>query len=129
MTSREQLWSIVSIDTAGSSGDYGLKVLEGCDLKINQIESARVAARKATKRSGQIIFRIQADLPKSKKPLEVRMGSGKGPVDHYAARVKAGRITFEISGVSMEVAREACRKAGHKLPVRTTFVSRVPVVE
>jgi large subunit ribosomal protein L16 len=129
MTSREQLWSIVSIDTAGSSGDYGLKVLEGCDLKINQIESARVAARKATKRSGQIIFRIQADLPKSKKPLEVRMGSGKGPVDHYAARVKAGRIIFEISGVSMEVAREACRKAGHKLPVRTTFVSRVPVVE
>lgn len=124
--------NIRGLATAGStiaSGDYGLKVLEGCDLKINQIESARVAARKATKRSGQIIFRIQADLPKSKKPLEVRMGSGKGPVDHYAARVKAGRIIFEISGVSMEVAREACRKAGHKLPVRTTFVSRVPVVE
>ena len=110
-----------------SNGDYGLKVLESCDIKVNQLESARVAARKATKRSGQIMFRVQADLPKSKKPLEVRMGSGKGPVDHYAARLKAGRIVFEISGVSREVAMDACKRAGHKLPVKTAFVERVSV--
>lgn len=110
-----------------SNGDYALKVLEGCDIKVNQLEAARVAARKATKRSGQILFRVQADLPKSKKPLEVRMGSGKGPVDHYAARVKPGRIIFEISGVSREVAKDACRRASHKLPVKTAFISRVMV--
>jgi large subunit ribosomal protein L16 len=124
--------NIRGLATAGSTlaaGDYGLKVLEGCDLKLNQIEAARVAARKATKRYGQIIFRIQADLPKSKKPLEVRMGSGKGPVDHYAARVKPGRIIFEICGVSLETARDACRRAAHKIPVKTAFISRVPVVE
>jgi large subunit ribosomal protein L16 len=118
--------------TAGSTlafGDYGLKVLEGEDLTVDQINSARVAARKATKRSGQIIIRVQADLPKSKKPLEVRMGSGKGPVDHYAARVKPGRIIFEFVGVSAEVAMDACARAAHKLPVRAAFVSRVPVVE
>ena len=121
---------IRGLATGGSSvsgGEFGLKVLESCDLKVNQLESARVAARKATKRSGQIMFRVQADLPKSKKPLEVRMGSGKGPVDHNVARVKAGRIIFEITGVTREVAIDACRRAGHKLPVRTTFVERLGV--
>lgn len=116
--------------TAGSTlsnGDYALKVLESCDLKVTQLESARVAARKATKRSGQILFRVQADLPKSKKPLEVGMGSGKGSVDHYVARVKAGRIIFEISGVTREVAAAACKRASYKLPVRTSFVERIHV--
>jgi len=110
-----------------SNGDYALKILEPCDIKVNQLEAARVAARKATKRYGQITFRVQADLPKSKKPLEVRMGSGKGPVDHYVARARAGTIIFELSGVTREVAMDACRRAGHKLPVKTVFIERITV--
>jgi len=113
--------------TSLAIGNYGLKLLKGCDLKVNQLESARVAARKATARLGQIIFRIQADLPKTKKPLEVRMGSGKGPIDHYAARVRAGTIIFEIEGVTQEVAEDACRRAGLKLPVPSTIIIRPPL--
>lgn len=122
--------SIKGLATGGSTianGDYALKVLEGCDIKVNQLESARVAARKATKKFGRITFRVQADLPVSKKPVEVRMGSGKGPVDHWVARVKPGRIIFEISGVSREVAMDACKRASYKLPVRTSFVERIDV--
>lgn len=110
-----------------SNGDYGLRVLEACDIKSNQLESARVAARKATKRSGQILFKVQASLPKSKKPLEVRMGKGKGPVAYHVARVRPGRIIFEMMGVSREVAYDAFKRASHKLPVRTAFVERISI--
>ena len=108
-------------------GNYGLKILEPCDLKVNQIESARVSARKGTGKFGRIFFRIYADLPKSKKPLEVRMGSGKGSVDHYVARVKPGTIIMEIDGVSKNDAYNALKRASHKLPAKTSVIERAPV--
>lgn len=110
-----------------SFADYGIKVLGACDIKANQLESARVSARKGTGKAGKIFFRIFADLPRSKKPLEVRMGSGKGPVDHWAARVRPGTIIMEIGGVDREHAYNAFKRASHKLPVKTAFISRTPV--
>lgn len=110
-----------------SYGDYGLKVTEACDIKVNQLESARVSARKGTGKFGRIFFRVYADLPVSRKPLEVRMGSGKAPVDHYVARLKPGTIIMEVCGVSKEMAIDALTRASHKLPTKTSIVSRIPV--
>lgn len=105
-------------------GQYGLKAETGERITSRQIESARRAMTRHVKRGGKIWIRIFPDTPITNKPAEVRMGSGKGSVDHYAAKVRAGRIMFEMDGVAEEVAREAMRLAAHKLPVRTRFVIR-----
>ena len=105
-------------------GQYGLKS-EGTErITSRQIEAARRAMTRYIKRGGKIWIRIFPDLPVTKKPAEVAMGSGKGSIDHYAARVRPGRIMFEMEGVSEPVAREAMRLAARKLPVKTRFVIR-----
>jgi large subunit ribosomal protein L16 len=107
-----------------SFGQYGLKS-EGTDrITSRQIEAARRAMTRYIKRGGKIWIMIFPDIPVTKKPAEVGMGSGKGGIDHYAARVRPGRIMFEMEGVSEDVAREAMRLAGRKLPVPTKFVIR-----
>lgn len=105
-------------------GQYGLKAEEGERITSRQIEAARRAMTRYIKRGGKIWIRIFPDTPITKKPAEVRMGSGKGSVDHYAAKVRPGRIMFEMDGVAEEVAREAMRLASHKLPVKTRFLVR-----
>ena len=105
-------------------GDYGLKAL--CDgwITSRQIEAARVALTRHVKRGGKIWIRVFPDKPITKKPAEVRMGKGKGAPEIWVAVVKPGRIMFEIEGVSEELARDAIRLAGHKLPIKTKFVKR-----
>ena len=105
-------------------GSYGLKSLDSKWITSRQIEAARIAATRYMKREGQMWIRIFPDKPITKKPLEVRMGKGKGGVEYYAAVVKPGRIMFEIDGIPFEVAQEALRLAAQKLPVRTKFVIR-----
>jgi large subunit ribosomal protein L16 len=105
-------------------GQYGLKAETAERITSRQIESARRAMTRHVKRGGKIWIRIFPDTPITKKPAEVRMGSGKGSVDHYVAKVKAGRILFEMDGVTEEVAKEAMRLAAHKLPIQTRFVVR-----
>lgn len=105
-------------------GSYGLKSLDAKWITARQIEAARIAATRYMKREGQMWIRIFPDKPITKKPLEVRMGKGKGGVEYYAAVVKPGRIMFEMDGIPLEVAQEALRLAAQKLPVRTKFVIR-----
>jgi large subunit ribosomal protein L16 len=105
-------------------GSFAIKALEECWITSRQIEAARIAATRYMKREGQMWIRIFPDKPITKKPLEVRMGKGKGGVEYYAAVVKPGRIMFEMDGIPMEVAQEALRLAAQKLPVRTKFVIR-----
>ncbi len=105
-------------------GDFGLQALEPVWMEARQIESARIALTRFMKRGGKVWIRVFPDKPVSAKPAETRMGSGKGAVDHYVAVVKPGRIIFEIGGVSEEIAKEAIRLAGHKLPVKTRFITR-----
>jgi len=105
-------------------GSYGLKSLDSKWVTARQIEAARIAATRYMKREGQMWIRIFPDKPITKKPLEVRMGKGKGGVEYYAAVVKPGRIMFEMDGIPLEVAQEALRLAAQKLPVRTKFVIR-----
>lgn len=105
-------------------GDYGLQSLDNERITARQIESARRAISGHTKRGGKIWIRIFPQTPVTKKPLDVKMGSGKGSPEYYAAKVKTGTILFEINGVSEEVAKEAMRLASNKLPVRTRFVKR-----
>jgi large subunit ribosomal protein L16 len=105
-------------------GEYGLKSLECGYVTARQIEAARKAMSHHTKRGGKIWIRIFPDRPITKKPAEVRMGSGKGSLDHFAAVVRPGTMLFEIAGVSPELAREAMRLASHKLAVDTTILSR-----
>lgn len=107
-----------------SFGSYGIKSLEAAWITARQIEAARIAATRYMKREGQLWIRIFPDKPVTKKPLEVRMGKGKGNVEYWAAVVKPGRIMFEIDGVPFDVAKEALRLAAQKLPVKTTFVVR-----
>ena len=107
-----------------SFGEYGLQSLDGAWITDRQIEAARIAMTRYMKRDGKVWINIFPHLIKTKKPLEVRMGSGKGAPDGYVAVVKTGTIMFEIAGVSEEIAREALRLASHKLPVRTKFVVR-----
>ena len=106
-------------------GSHGLKAVEPERITARQIEAARRAITRAMKRAGRVWIRIFPDVPVSKKPTEVRMGKGKGTPEFWAARVKPGRIMFEIDGVSEETAREALRLAAAKLPVRTRFVQRI----
>jgi large subunit ribosomal protein L16 len=105
-------------------GSFGLKSLDSKWVTARQIEAARIAATRYMKREGQMWIRIFPDKPITKKPLEVRMGKGKGGVEYYAAVVKPGRIMFEMDGIPLEVAQEALRLAAQKLPVRTKFVIR-----
>lgn len=107
-----------------SHGEYGLQALEPAWITSNQIEAARIAMTRYTKRGGQVWIKIFPDKPVSKKPLGTRMGSGKGAPEYWVAVVKPGRVMFEIAGVSEEVAREALRLASHKLPLKTKFVKR-----
>ncbi|MEN3931022.1 50S ribosomal protein L16 [Microvirga sp. W0021] len=106
-------------------GQFGLKAMEPERVNARQIEAARRAITRAMKRVGRVWIRIFPDLPVSSKPTEVRMGSGKGSPDYWAARVKPGRVMFEIDGVSEEVAREALRLGAAKLPIRTRFIQRI----
>ena len=94
-------------------------------LTARQIEAARRALTRHMKRAGQVWIRVYPDTPVSKKPLEVRMGSGKGSVEYWVARVKPGRILFEVDGISVELAKEALTLAAAKLPIKTRFVSRI----
>lgn len=105
-----------------SNGTFGLKSLDSSFITARQIEAARIAATRYLKREGSLWIKIFPDKPITKKPLEVRMGKGKGAVEYYAAIVKPGRIMFEIGGVSHELAKEALRLAAQKLPVRTKFI-------
>lgn len=110
-------------------GSFGLKAIENGRITNRQIESARVAMTRYMKREGKVWIRIFPDKPITSKPLEVRMGKGKGNLDHYVAQVKAGRIMFELDGVPREVAVEALRLAAQKLPLLTKTVTRPDYVD
>lgn len=105
-----------------SNGTFGIKSMDSSFITARQIEAARIAATRYMKREGSIWIKIFPDKPITKKPLEVRMGKGKGAVEYWAAVVKPGRIMFEIGGVPMNIAKEALRLAAQKLPVRTKFI-------
>ncbi len=109
-------------------GDYGLVALDPAWITSNQIEAARIAMTRYTKRGGQVWICIFPHKPITKKPAETRMGSGKGSPEYWAAVVKPGRVMFEMAGVSEDIAREALRLASHKLPVRCKIVKRGEVV-
>jgi large subunit ribosomal protein L16 len=106
-------------------GSYGLKALEPERVTARQIEAARRAITREMKRQGRVWIRIFPDVPVTQKPTEVRMGSGKGAPEYWAARVHPGRIMFEIDGVAEDIAREALRLGAAKLPVRTRFIQRI----
>ena len=108
-------------------GSFGLKAMEPDRLTARQIEAARRAITRHMKRAGRVWIRIFPDVPVSKKPAEVRMGSGKGAPEFWAARVKPGRILFELEGVPVTIAKEALALAAAKLPIKTRFVARVGV--
>ena len=105
-------------------GEYGLQATEPAWITSNQIEAARVAMTRYTKRGGQVWIKIFPDKPVTQKPAETRMGSGKGSPEYWVAVVKPGRVMFEIAGVPEDVAREALRLASHKLPIKTKVVKR-----
>ncbi len=105
-------------------GEYGLQALEPAWISSNQIEAARVAMTRYIKRGGQVWIKIFPDKPITEKPAETRMGSGKGSPEYWVAVVKPGRVMFEISGVSEEIAREALRLAANKLPIKCKFVKK-----
>ena len=105
-----------------SNGMFGIKTIDSHFITSRQIEAARIAATRFMKREGQLWIKIFPDKPITKKPLEVRMGKGKGAVEYWAAVVKPGRILFEVGGVPLDVAKEALRLAAQKLPVKTRFV-------
>ena len=107
-----------------TNGEYGIVALEPCWIKSNQIEAARIAMTRYIKRGGKVWIKIFPDKPVTNKPAETRMGSGKGTLEYWVAVVKPGRVMFEISGVSEEIAKEALRLATHKLPCKCKVVSR-----
>ncbi|MDE1974142.1 MAG: 50S ribosomal protein L16 [Hyphomicrobiales bacterium] len=106
-------------------GQYGLKAVEPDRITARQIEAARRALTRHMKRSGRVWIRVFPDVPVSKKPLEVRMGSGKGTPELWVCRVKPGRIIFEVDGVSIEIAKESLALAAAKLPIKTRFIERI----
>jgi large subunit ribosomal protein L16 len=119
---------IHGLATSGATlafGQYGLKAVEPERITARQIEAARRALTRHMKRSGRVWIRVYPDVPVSKKPLEVRMGSGKGAPEFWVARVKPGRVLFEIDGVPLILAREALALAAAKLPIKTRFVERI----
>ncbi|GAA4523163.1 50S ribosomal protein L16 [Brachybacterium paraconglomeratum] len=105
-------------------GDFGIQALEPAYVTNRQIEAARIAMTRYMKRGGKVFINIYPDRPLTKKPAEVRMGSGKGSVEWWIANVKPGRVMFELAGVEEEVAREALRLAQHKLPMKSRILSR-----
>jgi len=105
-------------------GDFGLQALEGGRLTARQIEAARIAMTRHTRRQGKIWIRVFPDKPVSKKPAETRMGKGKGAPDFWVAVVRPGRVLYEIEGVTEELAREAFLRAHHKLPIKTRMIKR-----
>ena len=107
-----------------TNGTFGLQALEPAWITSRQIEAARIAMTRYTKRGGQVWIKIFPDMPVTQKPAETRLGSGKGSPEYWVAVVKPGRVMFEIGGVSEEIAREALRLAMHKLPVKCKFVKR-----
>jgi large subunit ribosomal protein L16 len=119
---------IHGLATSGATlafGQYGLKAVEPDRITARQIEAARRALTRHMKRSGRVWIRVYPDVPVSKKPLEVRMGSGKGAPEFWVARIKPGRVLFEIDGVPLLLAREALALAAAKLPIKTRFVERI----
>jgi len=116
-----------AVETRGikiSYGKYGLQALELGRITANQIESARKTIAHSLNREGRVFIRIFPDKPITKLPPEVTLGGGKGEVDHYVFNAKPGRVLFEVDGVSLLEAKEALRKAGHKMPVKTRFISK-----
>ena len=107
-----------------TNGEFGIIATEPCWIRSNQIEAARIAMTRYIKRGGKVWIKIFPDKPVTAKPAETRMGSGKGALEYWVAVVKPGRVLFEISGVSEEIAREALRLATHKLPCKCKIVSR-----
>ena len=105
-----------------TDGEFGLQAVDAALITSNQIEAARIAMTRYTKRGGKVWIKIFPDKPITKKPAETRMGSGKGSLEYWVAVVKPGRVMFEMAGVTEDVAREAFRLAAHKLPVKTKFV-------
>ena len=119
---------IHGVATSGATlafGQYGLKAMEPERVTARQIEAARRALTRHMKRSGRVWIRVYPDVPVSKKPLEVRMGSGKGAPEYWVVRIKPGRILFEIDGIPITLAREALALAAAKLPVKTRFIERI----
>ena len=115
---------LASGGTRVTFGDYGIQAIEPAYVTNRQIESARIAINRHIKRGGKVWIRVFPDKPVTSKPVEVRMGKGKGAVDHWVAVVKRGRVLFEVSGVPEEAVREAFRRAHHKLPVDTKVIPR-----
>jgi large subunit ribosomal protein L16 len=115
---------LASRGTTVAFGEFGLQALERCWLDTKQIEAARVAITRYMKRRGKVWLRVFPDKSFTKKPLEVRMGTGKGAVESWVAVVRPANVLFEVDGVSLQVAREAMRLAATKLPIRTKFISR-----
>ena len=107
-----------------TNGEYGIVAMEPCWIRSNQIEAARVAMTRYIKRGGKVWIKIFPDKPVTAQPAETRMGKGKGNLEYWVAVVKPGRVMFEISGVSEEIAKEALRLAVHKLPIKCKIVSR-----
>ena len=129
---KQQRGRMTGIATRGNKvtyGEYGLQALEPAWITSNQIEAARRAMTRSVKRGGQIWIKIFPDKPVTKKPAETRMGKGKGSPEYWVAVVKPGRVLFEMSGVSEEVAREAMRLAMHKLPIKCKFVAKEQAAE
>ena len=119
---------IHGLATSGTSldfGQFGLKALEPERVTARQIEAARRAMTRHMKRAGRVWIRIFPDVPVSKKPIEVRMGKGKGTPEYWVCRIKPGRVLFEIDGVSTELAKEALSLAAAKLPIKTRFIERI----
>ena len=121
---RGRLKGKASRGTTISNGNYALVALEPAWITSNQIEAARIAMTRYIRRGGQVWIKIFPDKPITEKPAETRMGSGKGSPEYWVAVVKPGRIMFEMEGVSEEIAKEAMRLAGHKLPIKTKFISK-----
>ena len=124
---RQQRGRMTGKATRGNTvtyGEFGLVALDPAWITSNQIEAARIAMTRYTKRGGQVWIKIVPDQPVTAKPAETRMGSGKGSPEYWVAVVKPGRVMFEIAGVSEEIAREALRLASHKLPIKTKIVMK-----
>lgn len=124
---KQQRGNRAGLATRGNTvayGEFGLQSLERCWLDTKQIEAARVAISRYMKRRGKMWIRVFPDKPFTKKPLEVRMGTGKGAVETWVAVIKPASVIFEVDGVAEEIARESLRLAATKLPIRTKFISR-----
>ena len=126
---RGRLKGKASRGTTISNGNYALVALEPAWITSNQIEAARIAMTRYIRRGGQVWIKIFPDKPITEKPAETRMGSGKGSPEYWVAVVKPGRILFEMDGVAEDVAKEAMRLAGHKLPIKTKFISKAEAKE